>query len=69
MPDGEPPIVQFCPRNHHHVLANADDEQQTQLSWTEPHFVDNINVTAVTKTSVIIALTTLPQPERHQTLN
>lgn len=69
IPDGEPPIVQFCPRNHHHVLANADDEQHTQLSWTEPHFVDNINVTVVTKTRVIIALSAPQQPECHLTLN
>lgn len=57
--DGEPPVVEFCPRNRHHVLANAD-ETGAQLGWTEPHFGDNINVTAITKTSVIIAI--LPPP-------
>lgn len=40
--------------------SDSDDDagidETVQLSWTEPHFSDNINVTAVTKTSVIIAM-------------
>lgn len=47
---GDPPTVQFCPRNQHHVLSGH--AETAQVSWTEPHFGDNVNVTSITKTNV-----------------
>lgn len=49
--DGEPPAVQFCPKNQHHTLNRYDDS--VQIAWTEPYFTDNVNVTNVSKTNVM----------------
>jgi hypothetical protein len=48
--DGQPPVVEYCPDTQKYTLVKS--HESIKLSWLEPKFSDNINVTDVTRTNV-----------------
>ncbi|GAB0100998.1 uncharacterized protein DMENIID0001_171150 [Sergentomyia squamirostris] len=47
--DGQPPSVTFCPAAQRHSLD--DNSSSIAVTWPEPTFTDNINVSDVTRTN------------------
>ncbi|XP_059609249.1 sushi, von Willebrand factor type A, EGF and pentraxin domain-containing protein 1 [Phlebotomus argentipes] len=47
--DGQPPSVTFCPAAQRHTLD--DNSSSIAVTWPEPSFTDNINVSDVTRTN------------------
>uniref|UniRef100_A0A1B0D5U1 HYR domain-containing protein n=2 Tax=Phlebotomus papatasi TaxID=29031 RepID=A0A1B0D5U1_PHLPP len=48
--DGQPPSVTFCPAAQKHTLD--DNSSSIPVTWPEPSFTDNINVSDVTRTNI-----------------
>ncbi|CAD7082561.1 unnamed protein product [Hermetia illucens] len=48
--EGSPPTVKYCPSTQKYTLTEQDDS--IKISWKEPIFVDNVNVTEISRTNI-----------------
>lgn len=49
---GEAPTVDFCPESQKHKVEKH--HESIKVSWLEPKFTDNVNVTEIVKTDVSV---------------
>lgn len=48
--EGNPPKVVYCPETQHYSLKRFNEN--IKISWTEPIFTDNTNITEISRTNV-----------------